>query len=90
MLLKDYITLYHLWQYILNQTFTLLFPLRQPLSSALYAAVRIPAERFCVIGTKFPVTQKIHPPHLQCKGCTPCKLIFVRCHDQDYFSGFST
>ena len=27
-------------------------------TSALYAAVRIPAERFCVIGTKFPITQK--------------------------------
>ena len=28
-------------------------------TSALYAAVRIHAERFCVIGTKFPITQKI-------------------------------
>ena len=28
-------------------------------TSALYAAVRILAERFCVVGTKFPITQKI-------------------------------
>ena len=33
--------------------------LRRSLATpTLYAAVRIPAERFCVIGTKFPITQK--------------------------------
>ena len=28
-------------------------------TSTLYAAVRILAERFCVIGTKFPITQEL-------------------------------
>ena len=37
-------------------------------TSALYAAVRIPAERFCVIGTKFPITQK-QPPGSHPEGC---------------------
>ena len=44
--------------YVYNLLCRVLRLRRSLATSTLYAAVRIPAERFCAIGTKFPIAQK--------------------------------